>query len=523
MNFVDRIARSPRALDTERGLETGALFQGMNKGLKQILSGAGGSSPYLCSLIQRESDWLGTVLGGPPEDAIADIMAQVASFEPSELAAGLRRAKGKVALLTALADLAGVWTLVQVTRVLTDFADLAVDRGVKTLVAAEIDRGKLPGMDEADKETAGGMAVLAMGKMGAHELNYSSDIDLICLFDETRFEPDDYADARAAFVRVTRCLSKLLSDLTGDGYVFRTDLRLRPDPSVTPVCLSMEAAAQYYESVGRTWERAAHIKARVCAGDIIAGDNYLSMLTPFIWRKHLDFAAIQDAHDMRLRIREHKGLHGPIVLEGHNMKLGAGGIREIEFFTQTRQIIAGGRDESLRVRSTLAGLDRLAAKDWVPADTAKQLKLDYEAHREIEHRLQMVNDAQTHDLPKSEEGFERLAALCGREVKELRQDLGERLERVSTLTEGFFAPGNGKSSKVELSPAMVEIIARWPTYSSLRSSRAVEIFERLKPEILNRLQKAARPDEALIQFDGFLAGLPGGVQVFSLFEANPQL
>jgi [glutamine synthetase] adenylyltransferase / [glutamine synthetase]-adenylyl-L-tyrosine phosphorylase len=203
------------------------------------------------------------------------------------------------------------------------------------------------------------MVVLAMGKMGARELNYSSDIDLICLFDETRFAPDDYHDARASFIRVTRKLCGLLSDYTSEGYVFRTDLRLRPDPSVTPVCLSMDAAERYYESVGRTWERAAYIKARPCAGDLDAGARFLRMMTPFVWRKHLDFAAIQDAHDMRLRIKAHKGLNGALALEGHNIKLGKGGIREIEFFTQTRQLIAGGRDPELRSPRTIEGLHAL--------------------------------------------------------------------------------------------------------------------------------------------------------------------
>ena len=523
MNFVDRITRSPRPFDADRGREIGQIFDEFAPELKEVLAGTGGSSPYLYSVIEREADWLCEALSDTPEKALGEVLAAVEGLAPGNLGDGLRQAKRRIAVLVALADLAGVWSLQEVTGALTQFADLAVDRSVKMLVAAEIDRGKLPGAGESDKGTAGGMAVLAMGKMGAAELNYSSDIDLICLFDETRFEPADYADARASFIRVTRRLTALLSDMTTEGYVFRTDLRLRPDASVTPVCLSMEAAERYYESVGRTWERAAHIKARACAGDIAAAEAYLTRLTPFVWRKHLDFTAIKDAHDMRLRIRDHKGLHGGIVLEGHNIKLGAGGIREIEFFTQTRQIIAGGRDASLRARGTVEALHRLEQKRWLPADVADDLSLNYQSFREIEHRLQMIGDAQTHDLPKTAEGFERLAALCGRDLGELRRDLRTRLERVAELTEGFFAPPSRASNATELSPAAADIISRWRTYPSLRSPRAVEIFERLKPEILGRLQKAARPDEALLQFDGFLSGLPAGVQVFSLFEANPQL
>lgn len=521
--FASRINRHPRAFDTDRGQEIAQRFDTMPPEVKEILIGAGGSSPYLFSLMEKEQDWLCDTLTRSPEDAFTDILKSTQTLSLKQLPDGLRMAKRRVALLTGLCDLAGVWQLGQVTTALTEFADLAVDLGVKALVAAEIDRGKLPGASDADKATAAGISVLAMGKGGAYELNYSSDIDLICLFDETRFEPDDHPEARAAFVRVTRRLCKMLSDMTAEGYVFRTDLRLRPDPSVTPVCLSMAAAESYYESVGRTWERAAHIKARACAGDIAAGQAYLKRLTPFVWRKHLDFAAIQDAHDMRLRIRDHKGLHGPIVLEGHNMKLGVGGIREIEFFTQTRQIIAGGRDTDLRVRGTLDGLDRLARKGWVPEETARMLSADYIAHRETEHRLQMVADAQTHDLPKDQDGFARLAAMFDQDVSDLRDDIAKRLTRVFELTEGFFAPAGGDDSAPAASDMVLQTIEGWQNYPALRSARAGDIFNRLKPEIIKRLNKAARPDQAVIQFDTFLRGLPGGVQVFALFEANPHL
>ena len=316
-------------------------------------------------------------------------------------------------------------------------------------------------------------------------------------------------------------MAAILSDIRDGGYVFRTDLRLRPDASVTPVCLSMEAAERYYESVGRTWERAAYIKARVCAGDQVAGNRFLATLKPFVWRKHLDFAAIQDAHDMRLKIRDHKGLHGPLVLEGHNIKLGRGGIREIEFFTQTRQLIAGGRDDSLRARDTRTGLESLTQADWLPREAAKQLYDHYSYLREVEHRLQMINDAQTQTLPQDSEGFARLAAFMGQESDALREELTARCEAVHVLTEGFFAPDN-QPDKPEPDWG-AEVTARWHSYPALRSARATEIFSRLKPDMLCQLQEAAKPDEALAQFDGFLAGLPAGVQLFSLFEANPQL
>jgi [glutamine synthetase] adenylyltransferase / [glutamine synthetase]-adenylyl-L-tyrosine phosphorylase len=522
MSFSDRITSMPVAYDPDRGDEARAALPGLSGVLADLVGGAAGCSPYLSGLIGKEADWLPGALDAP-ENAVTAEFARINALAPDMLNTGLRQAKRRIALLTALADLGGVWPLELVTGTLSDLADLACDRALKTAIATQINRGKLPGMTVDDIDTAGGMVVLAMGKMGAQELNYSSDIDLICLFDESRFDRDDFHDARTAFIRATRQMSAALNDLTGDGYVFRTDLRLRPDPAVTPVCIAMEAAMRYYESLGRTWERAAYIKARPAAGDLAAGNRFLGDLTPFVWRRHLDFAAIQDAHDMRLRIREHKGLGGPMSLPGHNMKLGRGGIREIEFFTQTRQIIAGGRDTDLRVRGTVDGLRVLAAKGWVPEDVTNRLTDHYRAHRTVEHRLQMVHDAQTHDLPNSEAGFDRIAAMMGTDRATFEKDILERLTEVHALTEGFFAPDASASAPFPEPEFETDVMARWYSYPAFRSDRAVQIFKRLRPEILSRLSRAAKPEEALSALDGFLAGLPAGVQLFSLFEANPVL
>ena len=526
MDFSSRITRLPRAYDPEQGQDARAMFPTLSDDLADLVEGAAGCSPYLKTLAEKERDWLPGALEAP-EAALEALEGELRETAPEALADALRQGKRRVALLIGLADLAGVWPLEEVTGRLTDFADLACDLAMKACVGAEIRRGKLPGKSAEDLDRAGGMVALAMGKMGAGELNYSSDIDLICLFDETQFDESEYHEARASFVRATRKMAAMLNDRTAEGYVFRTDLRLRPDPSVTPVCLAMAAAETYYESLGRTWERAAYVKARPCAGDLEAGEKFLEVLRPFVWRKHLDFAAIEDAHNMRLRIREHKGLGGALTLPGHNMKLGRGGIREIEFFTQTQQIIAGGRDPDLRVRGTVEGLARLADKGWVPQDVAEVLTAHYRFHREVEHRLQMLRDAQTHDLPGSEDEFDRLAAFMGLETGALKSELLERLNEVHRLIEGFFAPedqeGAGDAPDIGELPFDEEIIARWPGYPALRSGRAVEIFKRLKPDILSRLARTAQPNEALLAFDGFLAGLPAGVQVFSLFEANPQL
>ncbi|MBU2958175.1 glutamine-synthetase adenylyltransferase [Paracoccus sp. 1_MG-2023] len=518
MTLADRITRTPIPIDRTRAEDAAALFPDLPGGLRDLIAGTAGSSPYLAGLIRAEADWLREQ---PDPDGIVGRETEgFATLDTDALGPALRQAKRRVALLVALADLGGVWPLEKVTGALSDLADRAVDLALRAHVATEIRRGKLPATD-AD---AGGIFALAMGKGGAGELNYSSDIDLIVLFDETAYAEGDQMEARAALIRATRRMAATLSDVTQHGYVFRTDLRLRPDASVTPVCISTAAALAYYEAEGRTWERAAFIKARACAGDVAAGERFLRELRPFVWRKHLDFAAIQDAHDMRLRIRDHKGLGGKLEVAGHNLKLGRGGIREIEFFTQTRQLIAGGRDRELRQRDTVGGLRALAAKGWVPTDVAEELIDHYCQHRDIEHRIQMVNDAQTHSLPRDEDGLRVIAALSGRTDPDgFCKDLRARLARVHELTEEFFAPAEPATPAPDLSDEARAIIDRWHGYAALRSDRAQQIFRRIEAQLLDRMAQSGHPTEALARFDSFLSVLPAGVQLFSLFEANPQL
>ncbi|MFV0382658.1 putative nucleotidyltransferase substrate binding domain-containing protein [Paracoccus sp. (in: a-proteobacteria)] len=517
MDFAARITRHPLPLDHDRASSVDGLFSGLPAPVRDLVAGVAGTSPYLAGLLEREAEWLPGALDH--DDVVSRETDGFAALDATDLGVALRRAKRRVALLAALADMGGVWPLEQVTGALSDLADRAVDLALRVHVAHEIQRGKLP----ATNADAGGIFALAMGKGGARELNYSSDIDLIVLFDETAYADADQQEARAALIRATRKMAATLSDVTEHGYVFRTDLRLRPDASVTPVCISTAAALAYYEAEGRTWERAAFIKARAAAGNIAAGERFLNELRPFVWRKHLDFAAIQDAHDMRLRIRDHKGLGGRLEVPGHNMKLGRGGIREIEFFTQTRQLIAGGRDPDLRLRDTVGGLAALAAKDWVPSEAAAELTDHYREHRDIEHRIQMVNDAQTHSLPKDQDGLAVIAAMMGEaDTGAWSARLKARLERVHELTESFFAPGE-HADLPEMSDEARAIIDRWRGYPALRSSRARQVFKRVQPELLSRMARAAHPDEALARFDGFLSGLPAGAQLFALFEANPQL
>ncbi len=324
----------------------------------------------------------------------------------------LRRMRAEAALLIALADIGGVWPVTEVIRRQTALADAAVGAAVDYLLLEAHRRGRLKLADPTRPSQGSGYIVLAMGKMGSNELNYSSDIDLIVFYDADAPALVPGTEPGAFFVRLTRALVKLLQERTVDGYVFRTDLRLRPDPASTQIAISTAAALDYYESRGQNWERAALIKARPCAGDIAAGAALLKELSPFIWRKYLDFAAVADIHAMKRQIHAYRG-HAEIAVEGHNIKLGRGGIREIEFFVQTQQLIAGGRHPELRVRETLATLDVLADGGWIDAAARDDLAAAYRFLRVIENRLQMVADEQTHTLPADRAALERFARFAG--------------------------------------------------------------------------------------------------------------
>lgn len=526
MSFAQRITRPPVPTDDARGKAAAACLPELDPALEGLLCGAAGASPYLAGLIEREAGWLAGALAQdlPAAALVATEIAGLDTLAAAELGPALRQAKRRVALYAALADLGGVWGLDEVTGVLTDLADRATDLALRVHVAEEARRGKLPAPLAGAAPDAAGIFALAMGKMGARELNYSSDIDLIVLYDDAAYAPEDQHEVRAALIRATRKAAATLSDLTAHGYVFRTDLRLRPDASVTPVCISASAALGYYEAEGRSWERAAFIKARPCAGDLDAGWRFLEALRPFVWRRHLDFATIEDTHEMRRRIRDHKGLHGGIRVAGHNLKLGRGGIREIEFFAQTRQLIAGGRDPDLRAPRTVDALAALAAKGWIPAEVAEELSAHYREHRAIEHRIQMINDAQTHAIPVTPEAILPIVHLCAeRDAEAWCVRLEGRLRRVEELAGDFFQPGGTEDSRPELTGEQSAVVEGWRSYPALRSARAQQVFARIEPRVLTSLFRAGRPDEALGRFDSFLRGLPAGVQLFSMFESNASL
>ncbi|MDB5632510.1 MAG: Glutamate-ammonia-ligase adenylyltransferase, partial [Tardiphaga sp.] len=314
---------------------------------KAILLGIAEASPYLFDLVRADPARALRLFRCDPEAHLGALIDQTsmtvaAAGGEADVMYLLRRMKAEAALLIALCNIGGVWPVMRVTRALTDLAVVSVQSALRYLLRQEAARGRLLPPDIERPEDGSGLIVLAMGKMGAGELNYSSDIDLIVFFDLDAHALADDIEPQPFFVRVAQGLSRLLQLRTGDGYVFRVDLRLRPDPASTPVAISTASALHYYEREGRTWERAAMIKARPCAGDARAGETLLAEIAPFVWRKHLDFAALADVHDMKRHMQTFRG-QSEISVEGHNVKVGRGGIREIEFFAQTQQLIAGGR------------------------------------------------------------------------------------------------------------------------------------------------------------------------------------
>ncbi len=509
-----------------------------------------GGSPFLTQCLLAEPELVARIQERGLDRVWRELLDATEALpveDRSELARRLRLLRRQVALLVALADLGGRWDLDRVTAALSAFAGLAVAKAVEHLLLEAAKRKELALADPAHPERESGLVVLAMGKLGAFELNYSSDIDLIVLFDEERFPYRGRESPMALAVRLARALVYLLEQKTREGYVFRTDLRLRPHLPGHPLAISVQAAELYYERHGQNWERAAFIKARPVAGDLEAGERFVELLRPYVWRKHLDFAAIRDIHAIKRQIHAHRG-HGAIRVLGHDLKVGRGGIREIEFFVQTQQLILGGRHPVLRSPRTREALWRLAEGGWIAERAQADLDRAYVLLRCVEHRLQMVADRQTQKLPEHPREFARFAAFAGfddaarfetvlREVLltverhyaalfEREPDLGLGRRLVFTGTEED--PGTLETLRAlgfQKPEAISARIRAWHHghIRATRSARARELLTELTPAILESLRRQPEVDRAFELFDQFLSGLPAGVQVFSLFHAHPRL
>lgn len=542
------------AAASEGGKQAALLLESFseNKDLKALICHVFSGSPFLRNIIERRPALTWKCLTQDPDALITELTEglwpALSQMETEvDVMTALRDAREQTALLVGLCDLAGLWPVMTVTEKLSNFADAAISSAVNWLLLEASKNGNFLISSQTEPALECGYSVFAMGKLGAYELNYSSDIDLIILYDPEVAPLADGVEPSVFFVRLTRALVKLLQEQTADGYVFRVDLRLRPDPGATAVAIAIDAAGQYYESLGQNWERAAMIKARAVAGDRDVAEDFLNRIKPFIWRKHLDFATIADVHSMKRQIHSHKG-HGEIAVAGHNIKLGRGGIREIEFFAQTQQLIAGGRVPELRCQKTLDTLRRLVEQQWITPEAEREMHAAYLFLRHVEHRLQMRNDEQTHTLPDDQAELEIFAHFAGFETTD---DFAKTLTQHLTIVQGHYAAlfedapdlGVDEGSLVftgsEDDPATLETLMEMgytkPTdltaavrawhfgrFAATRSPRTREILTELMPQLLSALAQTANPDSAFSRFDDFLQTLPAGVQLFSLLRANPK-
>ncbi|MFL1462014.1 bifunctional [glutamine synthetase] adenylyltransferase/[glutamine synthetase]-adenylyl-L-tyrosine phosphorylase [Roseococcus sp. DSY-14] len=524
-----------------------------------LLDRIGAHSPFLADLVVAETATLARLLDRGPDEAMEAALEPLAKADPGAgreaVASLLRRAKRQGALVAAAADLGGSWTLDQVTGALSELADQAIEFACAHLLLEAHRRGQLRLAKAAGAPRAitkgSGLIVLGMGKLGGRELNYSSDIDLMLLHDP---ESPAYHEEHGAapYVRLARDLVRLMEERTAEGYVFRTDLRLRPDPGATPLCVSVPMALSYYESLGQNWERAAMIKARPVAGDRAAGEAFLKELRPFVWRRHLDFAAVADIHSIKRQIHQHKGAKGAggeIAVAGHDVKLGRGGIREIEFTAQVLQLIWGGRDPALRDPTTLGALAALAGAGKMDRRAAADLADAYVFLRDVEHRLQMVADRQTHRLPEEAEELLRIARFMGFADTEafsaaltahqmrVQGHYARMFEAAPTLSE---EAGSLVFTGVEDDPETLAtlramgfrdgasvgaMVRAWHhgRPRATRSERARELLTEMMPALLGAFARQREPDAALARFDALLGRLSAGVQFLSLLHRNPRL
>ncbi len=534
--------------------EIGAALapQGGGNAFATAIAAAQAHAPYLARLIARRPDLLTTPNAAWTARLIEDACAVCAAIEaaPPPLEEGmraLRRAKDGVHLGLAIADLARAWPLEDITGALTRFADASLRAALALAVRAGEERGDLA-FETGAHGPAPGFALIAMGKMGARELNYSSDIDFSVFFDGARLPIRNNREPNVVAVRLVAPLVRALEEVTADGYVFRTDLRLRPDPGATPVAVSIRSAENYYQHLGQNWERAAFIKARAPAGDRPLGEDFLASLQPFIWRKHLDYAAIADVQSIKRQIlTTHKSadLGDPVF----DVKLGRGGIRDIELFAQTQQLILGGRHKTLRDPTTTGALAALADLGVVSPAHRDALSEAYRFYRDVEHRIQMLEDEQTQRVPADRDARARLAALCGfSDLTTFEAALIERRKIVSDIDRTLFARGESLADPmgslvftgVEDHPETLATIARlgfsdparvsqairgWHhgRVRAMRAERARELLTALTPKLLRALAETGEADQAFARFATFFEGLVAGVQTLSLLASEPRL
>ncbi|UTW53853.1 bifunctional [glutamine synthetase] adenylyltransferase/[glutamine synthetase]-adenylyl-L-tyrosine phosphorylase [Kordiimonas sp. SCSIO 12610] len=523
----------------------------LNPSQKENIACLFGNSPFLSAIAQRNIEFTAQLFANGPDFTIDIIWKElskpyVKNSGVADLMENLRILKAKVALTCAYADVVKEWPLHKTTKALSDFASQSLNTALAFLLTREAQKGNIE-LDIGDSETVNinivrycGFFILGMGKLGANELNYSSDIDLIALYDPSKVNYTGRKSIKHFFVSITQELMQIMERRTMHGYVFRTDLRLRPDPGSTPVAISIEAAETYYHTVAANWERSAMIKATPIAGDKKLGQSYLDNLSSWIWRRSMDFAAIQDIAAIKHYINTHFE-QSDKDFEGFDVKLGKGGIREIEFFAQINQLLYGGRHIAIRKKATLQTLDALVEEKLLESDTRDRLRDAYIYLRTLEHRIQMINDEQTHTIPEDDDQRILVCKFMGYDGDDqLKESLFYRTRYVSKTyqelmpddqeqdKQSFIAANLEKTLNTfgySASSSIANIISGWRSqkYRALRTDRSQKLLEECLPGLIASFAEMSDPDAALTRFDAFIAKLPAGVQLFALFQANPSL
>lgn len=507
-------------------------LQALNTPLAATLHMCAARSPFLRDLLTKHHAFVCEQAARPPQQVIDALLEGLNPAFDSQMALrhALRITRQKTMLYLALADCANTLSLELLTQALSSLADKSLNAALRFELTQLAQRGQFD-QDSAVPERCG-LGLLGLGKLGGRELNYSSDIDLMIFFEPELFSYCGRKDKKTAAVALARATCGHLSAKTSDGFVFRVDLRLRPDPASTPIAMTLDAAETYYQSIGQTWERAALIKARHCAGDARISSDFLERIRPFVWRRHLDFAAIDDVRAMKERVHQHHqhdAALGPGP--GFDVKLGHGGIREIEFFAQIHQLIMGGKRSKLQIRPTCDVLQALADDDELPQEDCARLQTAYHLLRKTEHSLQMIADAQTHTLPEDSAAAANHAQLLGYQAPELLYAaVSGKCRDVQRLFKALLQgpPGQEPPSApaaFQDSEKLAQMRARWRSmsYRALRSARSLQLLEGVLPDLLEAFAHTPDPQETLLAFDTFISQLPAGVQLFSLLSANRAL
>jgi glutamate-ammonia-ligase adenylyltransferase len=527
-----------------------------------------GSSPFLTNIICKDPSYFhGLFLErevmrrrSEPE-MLATLRSRLpAGLSYLEVYPHLRRFKYAEVLRIAARDLNGLAPLEEVTAELASLASATLQIAYEAAYREMVQEHGTPLAQTPDGPVEAQFTIIGMGKLGGRELNFSSDIDLIYFYSSDKGESTGVADGRGAlkgklslhsfFVKLAEMVSRAISQVTGDGFVFRVDMGLRPDGKAGDLATSTRSAEVYYEAWGQSWERAAMMKARPVAGSIELGEQLLAALDPFIYRRYLDYNLIEDMMSMKMRIDASlaRSQEGEV-----NIKLGRGGIREIEFFIQALQLVYAGKNPRLRERNSLAALQTLRMSRIIREADCIALSEAYRFLRTVEHRIQVVQERQTHALPRKEDEMRALARRCGYLRRDGMQRFTEALEAhrktVSAIYGDLFL-SRDQRLKAEVSPEVYfffdrnadpdlikdmlaerrfeHVEAAYQNLLVLRdgpaklnlTDRAMRTLEKIAPLFLQEVFAAPDPDLALTNLERFLSSTRTRSSFYALLAEN---